>query len=155
MGSLADLRLPTAKIEVPNTEASFEVRGLSLADISALMETHGQALNGIYVEQIGDADGNLDAGHIAQTLMRTAPSAVSAIICIAAGEPEAEETVAQLPVPVQVEALVQIARLTFHSEEALGNLIATVISAASSTTGALNRLNEQPTSTAGSGDSAA
>lgn len=154
MGSLRKLRLPTRTVSVPGTDDSFVVRGISLADVAVLMERHGQVLNTIYVENIGGADGRPSAVDIAQTLIKTAPQAAACIIAIASGDVNDEDTAATLPFPIQVDALVQIAELTFHSEDALGNLIATVINAATSTTKAVNRLNGLPTSTDGGGGSA-
>jgi hypothetical protein len=127
MGSLADLRLPTAEVEVPGTGITLTLRGLSIADASELMRRHGEALNSVYAETIDGQDQLPSAQIIAQTLMKAAPSAVAEIIALANDAPEHADKVAKMPIPVQIEALSEIAILTFHSEAQVGKLVETVI----------------------------
>lgn len=139
MGSLADLRLPTEEIEVPGTGGqTFTVRGLSVADASMMLRLHGEALNGVYAKTVSE-DARSPA-HIAQLLMQSAPIAVGDIIALAADEPELSDTVRQLPLPVQIEALAAIARLTFHSEQELGELLETVISGSETLTRMIGKM---------------
>lgn len=137
MGSLSDLRLPTAEVEVPGAGVSLTLRGLSLNDASILMRRHGESLGAVYADSFSEGGEAPSMQEMAKTLLQTAPLAVAEIIALAndaddlvsgVGSTKARETAARLPGPVQLEALVQIAALTFHSEEGLGKFLETVIS---------------------------
>lgn len=127
MGSLSDLRLPTAEVEVPGAGLSLTLRGLSTLDVSALMKRHGEALNDVYETNIAGAEDLPAVMQVARSLMETAPLAVAEIIALANEAPDHVETVSKLPLPVQLECLKQIALLTFHSEAEVGKLLETVI----------------------------
>lgn len=128
MGSLADLSLPTEEVHVPRA-GSFSVRGISVADASTIIRAHGKTLDAVYAETVSDTPGKMpNLKKMAQKLMDVAPLAVADIIAQAADDPGQAKKVAKLPVPVQVDALVKVAGLTFESEKQLGELLETVIS---------------------------
>ncbi|MGI9502800.1 MAG: phage pre-tape measure protein [Geminicoccaceae bacterium] len=129
MGSLADLKLPTEEVNIPGAEGqSFGVRGLSVVDLSQLMQRHGEALTSVYGDAVAVDDAAFPPPHqLAQTLMAAAPLAVAEIIALAADETEMIDMVRRLPVPVQIDALAKVAVLTFHSENEVKKLAETVI----------------------------
>ena len=112
---LKSYRPPKADIPLPGGD-SFAVRGVSLADVMALTETHGRTLAEMYNHFQGQEGFELDdVGAVSQSLVAVAPDLAAAIIAMASGEADATEEAAALPFPVQVEALESIGRLTFET----------------------------------------
>ena len=140
MGSLSELQLPSEEVQVPGTESTISVRGLSLSDCAELLKRHGESLEAVYQKNIASQGDIPPAVDIAKSLMQSAPEAVAELIALANDEPKMSETVRKLPIPVQVEALTRIAILTFHSEAEVKKLIETVIQGSGILTGLMNSL---------------
>lgn len=103
---------------------SFEVKGLSLNDVSVLVQANLQDMEVLFDtfdKGIGDGT-NMDFTTIASTLLSHAPRFVTNAIALActedAGFEEKLSAAASLPLPVQVEAIKKVGSLTF--EEAGG-----------------------------------
>ena len=120
----------------------FAVRGLSLDDISFLVQRHGAKLQDLFSQFVANA-GELtteSAVGFAVPLMKEAPGIAAELIACASGDPEDAEIAAQLPFPVQLDALEKLATLTFESGGGPKKLVETVIRAAQGTTGLLQSL---------------
>ena len=126
MGSLSDLRLPTSEVFF-SEDQSITVRGLSVADLSEIIRDHATVLNSIYQENIVNAGEMPAADVLARALMTEAPEVVARIIAHANDEPESWEIVKNLPTITQINGLVEVAILTFHSEAEVKKLMETLI----------------------------
>jgi hypothetical protein len=112
--TLAALELPTETIKVGN-RGDFTVRGLSFADVAALVNKHRDELDtviGVFTSGEGTPDAML------VTLLAEMPDLAAKVIAFASDEPGQHEKVKRLPVTVQLDALMAVGRLTF--EEAGG-----------------------------------
>lgn len=146
MGSLKKLRLPSADIGVPNG-GDFPVRGVSLRDVAMLVRHHGPALASLFQEIRDGKDLSLDIAlvlRLGESAISAAPELCSDIIALASGEPDAEarEVARQLPFPVQLEAIKQIALLTFGGEDSLGKMVETVVHMAQGVSSAVTELQK-------------
>lgn len=124
---LRDLELPTAEIKVSDT-GSFHVRGLSLADMSSLVNKHGKIV-GVLFDKIRDEIvqrsevTTADVQYYAKMLFDEAPDVVANAIALAADEPDMGEKVKGLRFTVQLIALEQVILLTFANEAELKKLV--------------------------------
>lgn len=142
--------------------SSFEVRGLSFDDVSRIVVKHAAVASGLFaqfmarVEGQGDDLATIDLKSIGKDLIGDAPAVVIDIILLAGdSENESDRKVVQsLPVPVQMDALNRIGRLTFTSEEALGKMLEMVIGTMDSAMRAGQSLNRPSLNGAGSSASA-
>lgn len=127
--ALADFTPDTETIYI-NKKSSFDVRGLSVHDISKIIKVHYHDLDGLfdlYEKSAGQDFTAIATGRFAVTLISDAPGLVSHIIALAADEEAQLETVQKIPVMAQVEALKAIARLTFSDIEDVKKLVAQVM----------------------------
>lgn len=103
---------------------SFQVKGLSLNDVSILVQANLQDMEVLFdTFDKGVGDGtNMDFTTIASTLLSHAPRFVTNAIALACTEADPFEdklaAAAALPMPVQIEAIKKVGSLTF--EEAGG-----------------------------------
>lgn len=124
---LRDLELPTAEIKVSDT-GTFCVRGLSLADMSSLVNKHGKVI-GVLFDKIRDEMVQrsevtaADVQDYARMLLKEAPDVVANAIALAADEPDMGEKVKGLRFTVQLIALEQVILLTFANEAELKKLV--------------------------------
>lgn len=86
------------------------VRGLCLDDISVLVRAHMTEIRVLYARYQG---GGLDPEMIAG-IITEAPGIAAHLIALASDEPEATDTARKLPAPLQVQAVIEILRLTFE-----------------------------------------
>jgi hypothetical protein len=102
--------------EVAFTGGSFIVRGLSLDDISLLMQNHAQDLDKLIAIYSAGIKGDAAVAAFAQytiALAKEAPGLVGNLIAIASDEPDVVDKARALSMPTQVAALKVIGRLTF------------------------------------------
>lgn len=125
--SLSDFQVPTESVALPGGN-SFTVRGLSVDDITQLVNAHRPALEAIFnkFEEQGDLSLEMTAT-IVEGMISSFPGFVAQAIALAADEPGEGAKVRKLPVSIQVEAVERIGRLTFISEGGLKNVLATVV----------------------------
>lgn len=123
--SLRTFTPPSAEI-MHGDKPAFTVRGLSLADLSHLMRTHMpdiQVIVALWRDfQAAGSDG--DIFPVIAALAADAPILAAHVIACCAGEPDAHENAKQLPIPLQIEALTQIFRLTFEEYGGLEKTVA-------------------------------
>jgi hypothetical protein len=123
--SLRTFTPPSAEI-MHGDKPAFTVRGLSLADLSHLMRTHMpdiQVIVGMW-QDFQAAGPSGDIYLVLTTLAADAPILAAHIIACCAGDPDAHEQAKQLPIPLQIEALTQIFRLTFEEYGGLEKTVA-------------------------------
>lgn len=126
--ALKDYQIPKRDVPLPNG-GRFAVRGLSLPDITTLVDRHADTLRALFDHYSGGEQGVAldDLGGVGVSVLRTAPALAAEIIAISADEPDSVETVTKLPFPIQVEALEHVAKLTFDTTGGPKKVIETVI----------------------------
>lgn len=137
---LRGIKLPEARIQVLDGE--FAVRGLSLDDITFLVQRHGAGLQAAFAQMMA-SDGELSTDTVAAfalPFLQSAPEIAAEVIACASGDKDAADVAAALPFPVQIEALEQIARLTFEASGGPKKLVELVIRLAQAMTGLLQDL---------------
>lgn len=137
---LRGIKIPEARIELP--DGGFAVRGLSLDDIMFLVQRHGAGLQAAFAQMMA-SDGELSTDTVAGfalPFLTSAPKIAAEVIACASGDKDAADVAAGLPFPVQIEALEQIARLTFEASGGPKKLVESVINLAQGMTGLLQDL---------------
>ena len=156
--SLKDLELPEARVQVTD-EVFFTVRGLSLSDISVLLNSHGKELglifNKVKDELQGRSDGITanDVQHFARVIFDKAPDLVAKAIALAADDPGEEDKIKRLRFTVQIIAIQEVLRLTFTTEAELKKLVEIVIQWLGKINAEAEHLTSRLTSIVGSGES--
>lgn len=115
MMSLADFQPERETVEFKG--GSLSVRGLSLDDVTTLLRHHLDDLDAILEMYARDVDPNFASAATAQyaiKLVREAPGLVANIIALANDQPDYADNARRLPLPVQIELLKAIGRLTFE-----------------------------------------
>jgi len=110
---LKDITVPSETITIADT--TFTVQGLTLADLTDLLQSHQEAITALF-------NGERTLG----TVLEESPQLAASMVARAAGEPDAADTVARLPVGVQLTALEHVWDLTVPDEEALGKVVSRV-----------------------------
>lgn len=109
---------------------SFEVRGVSIPDVAALIVNHREAVDKIAYIIRTKEEFNLDdiEAFILMFIdvIRESPFLAADLICACADEPDAYGEAFRLPLTVQIEALRTIGELTFTDANALKKLAADV-----------------------------
>ncbi len=123
----------TLKTETINFEGGeIIVRGLTVPDITQLVQVHQDSAVAIYEKFTGKNANQLTeqtVESVALELLGKFPSAIAHLLYLCDAEREPESTVdvyAGLPVDVQVAALEAIATLTFAMQGGLKNFVETV-----------------------------
>lgn len=127
--SLADYKPAKRTVAYPGGE--FEVRALSLLDISILVEAHRYAVDQIALsvragKEVAFSDERIMA-EIVMECIRESPTLVAHIIALCSDEPSQQEMALALPATVQTEALLTIADMTFKDTAAIKKLAADVM----------------------------
>lgn len=97
---------------------AFSVRGLSAADIRALVAADPAGVRSLYTEMMGGALTDEEIANRAERLLQDLPELFAHIIALGLGEPDSVEAAAQIDVSTQFELVTEIAKLTFRSEAA-------------------------------------
>jgi hypothetical protein len=116
-----------ARRKVSFEGGEFELRGVSLPDISAAIMEHREAVDRVAeILRRTNADDLTTTVEILIDVIRESPYLAAFLICSCADEPDAYSAAFHLPLTVQIEALRTIGELTFSDAEALKKLIADV-----------------------------
>lgn len=104
----------------------FELRGVSLPDISNAIMEHREAVDRVadILRSRTEANDTASMIDIMIDVIRESPYLAAFLICSCADEPDAYSAAFHLPLAVQVEALRAIGDMTFQDAEALKKLIA-------------------------------
>ena len=109
--ALKDLVVPKSVITLSEGQ-SFEVRGITLTDLSAMLDHDYDAVAALF---LGDVK--------IEEALRQTPTLIHIMIAHCAGEPDEVEKVASLPIGIQVEALVKLWELSTLDPDELGNVM--------------------------------
>lgn len=123
--ALSDFEPDTITIPV-GKKTTFDVRGLSFLDLSALMRTHFNDLENLfelYEKEAGQDINNMSMARYATALIKDAPGLVAHLIALAADEPQMVNNAHRLPLLTQVDALRAIGKLTFEEVGGVKKLI--------------------------------
>lgn len=124
--SLATYTPPSRAVSLGG-DNSFTVTGLSLQSIEILVRTHLPDIEELFeLFMSGGNFTNDDLKRLALTLATRAPGFTANLIALAAGETDATENAARLPFPVQLQALADIAELTFAEVGGIKKFVETV-----------------------------
>ena len=154
--NLRDIRVATEAVRVDD-EQSFDVRGLSFADILSVFQKNTVQTRALFREVVG---GLSESGLTADSIMAVAskaatevPEVVAALVAHAADQPENADTVLRLPMLVQLNAIEKVIALTFTSEAELEKLVEIVTSVAGKLLGSLTMLRQPSSLMTGSSES--
>lgn len=99
---------------------SFHVYGLSLTEIAPLVTSYFDDLDALWDIADGAISGKVsltddDLGRLCVAFAKQAPGFVASVIALATHEPgeEVVNNAARIPLPLQIEALINIFQLTF------------------------------------------
>jgi hypothetical protein len=122
---LSNLVIASERVQVPGNE-DLVVRGLGLDSIIFLVRNNQSGLEEIFSKvQNGGIEASSVEGLAVTLADRAGPLAFQIIAC-GVGEPDQWRQAALLPLPVQVEALEKIIRLTFAGEGGVEKFLETV-----------------------------
>ncbi len=139
--------LKTETIEF-GEDSKITVRGLTVPDITQLVQVHQDSAVAIYEKFSGKNAAALSeqtVESVALELLGKFPSAIAHLLylCDAEREPETlVEVYATLPIDVQVAALEHIATLTFAMQGGLKNFVETVVRITASASGLSKELKK-------------
>lgn len=134
---LAEYKPKKEVVTIPGTDTTFEVRGISLPDVSLLIDVHEGIISEIAEkvrnrqELIGSNDEalvNEATIDLMSELIRESPLLVGHIISVCADERDAYDQAMSLPITVQLDAMTKIASLTFTDLASVKKLAADVMS---------------------------
>ncbi|MGV1944904.1 MULTISPECIES: phage pre-tape measure protein [unclassified Agrobacterium] len=124
----------TLKTEAVTFEGGeIVVRGLTVPDLSQLVEVHQDSAVAIYEKFSGknpEALSEQTVESVALEILGKFPSAIAHLLYLCDAEREPDTTVepyASLPIDVQVAALEKIATLTFAMQGGVKNFVETVV----------------------------
>lgn len=124
---LKNLVIPEVAIKVPGNE-DLVVRGLGIDSVMFLVRHHRETLEALFTKaQKGEISAE-NADTLALELISASGILAGMIISCGAGEPEEWQAAMQLPVSIQLEALVQIGALTFAADGGVEKFMQTVVS---------------------------
>lgn len=122
--SISDLDLSAFQDSVTVAGKTFTVSGLTFDALEAVLIGEGMNEARELFDTLklsgGDVLSDMETLRMA---MKIAPNLLCRIIAYAAGEPEAFSIVKKMPLPVQVDALVKIFRLTFVDMDNFENFV--------------------------------
>lgn len=107
--------------EVPfGKGGSFTVEGISFDHLAKLFtEAKDEMLQAMDLYDGMAESGEVKTEALIMAMLHQVPDLVARVICLAANEPGAEAQVRKMPFPVQTDALMAIADLTFVEPDAL------------------------------------
>lgn len=123
MGRLKDIVIARETVEV-DAEQSFQVRGVSLADVTILFRTYTDEMIQLYDEfdrqrVPGTTVTSQFVSELAMSALKEVPELIFAVCAVAADEPEAVGTFKQLRTSVQIDAITKVVKLSITSEAEL------------------------------------
>lgn len=128
--TLSRIAVPGTSVEVPVEDGTvvLRLRGLSFEDIGVILSGQGDSLRALWDMHAGagSRENLFDPDNVLRSVLYEAPLLAAQIIAHGAGEPEALEQAAALPIWVQIEALEKIWRLTFARDDSLKKALAFV-----------------------------
>jgi len=153
MGQLTEITFETTDIQVRAAKGDrpaqfITVRGIALEDIMKLVMLHGPDLVKLFdklttaTTEKGKADFS-DGAQVVLAAAEQAPELLADIIVLATDSvktSDAHNIARRLPLPVQVRAVEEIARLTFEEHGGLGEFLETITRMFGGVNGLLTKL---------------
>lgn len=139
--SLKELTIPSASVQTPG--GSFSVRGLSLEDLTYILQIHSVEVAHVVRTLESKKDG-VDRSLISEMavgLIESSPAVAAEIIANAADAPDQVAKVRKLPFTTQLDALEKIGDLTFEAYGGPKKVLEVVIRLAKGTTNLLDSLS--------------
>jgi hypothetical protein len=117
---------PEQRVVPIDASNSFRVRGLGLNDIAVLIREHFPDLHTLFdlFGTVGDIEPE-KLQPLIISMVSQAPGFAANVIALAAGEGDASDA-ERLPIPVQIQALVDIGQLTFSDVGGIKKAVETV-----------------------------
>ena len=120
-----NIPVPVPGVE-PDKYPNFDVRGITLQDLSYLIQKHGASMAVLYNKY---AKGDIDvekgvADEAVADLVGQLPELFAALVARASRGVLDESTAIDLPLPVTVDATVAVGELTFAGEKSLEKFMA-------------------------------
>ena len=121
--SLADLVIETATVKVGKT--TITVRGLCFNDIAQILRPYSGKINEFIATLANgkEAGDDADIGIDPVKILSDMPEVAALVIALACDEPDQVEKVARMNGISQLEALIEITRLTIVEAGGLGKLV--------------------------------
>lgn len=119
--SLADFQPLTRTVKAGRLELT--VRGLSLDDVSVLINDHLVDLDKLFELYERGAEQPLASARFILSLTQEAPALIATAIALAADEPDLVSKARKLSIPAQVELVKAILTLTFEEAGGLGKFV--------------------------------
>lgn len=124
---LADIQIASKKIVFRGGE--FAVRGITFSTVARLVSAGQRSDMEIAVSQLAelkDAQSEQLIGALS-SIVAQLPTLTAMVIAEAANEPDEWEKVKQLPMPVQLEAILEIGKLTFDGADSVKTFVRGVL----------------------------
>ena len=146
------IHIPKVKVSVPHPDHpdnGFEVRGLNLTDLSALMADHAPNIAILYNQYISQNLDltNAETATVFSNVTTNMPDLYSDLL--ARVSDVSPELALQLPISVQLDSLQQIATATFMGENSLEKFLAVAGKMFQDIAATANQLNTRTASTNG------
>lgn len=112
-------------VKVAFEGGDITVRGLSIADLAVIFETHRPGMELAFNKFISGEAKESDAGEALLSVIPAAPVMVAHAITLAAGMGDEDDAIARimdLPTYAQLEILMAIGNLTFAIQGGMGNV---------------------------------
>lgn len=132
------------------------VRGIAFTDIMKLFRVHGPDMIRLYTALTVEDGEEADIGPLFVQAIQQAPELVADLIVLAADQTDtvgAHRVAMRLPLPVQLDALEKITRLTLEDHGGLGELLQTVVRMFGGLNNMLQSLSASKTGSDQSGES--
>jgi hypothetical protein len=164
---LLDFTVPSTEVTLAAPKGgkpavTMTVRGLSFADLSALLVKHGTPMIGLYGKVMAEAEaGKLDGSRVGQMIQMTleeCPELMAEVIVRASDTPvtpQSLELARKIPMTAQIEALLATVEHTFVSEAEVKKLVEIVTKAMEQATDLVGKINQTSPGKDGSGASVA
>jgi hypothetical protein len=136
--ALSDLVIPKQSISVG--DMAFDVRGLCLNDLTRLYHLHGDKLDEVVQLYTGAEDDRSKDEDVIQVLIKRLPDVVYSAAALAADEPDQADSFAKLPLPIQIETVKAIWRLTVEDAGGTKKFIQSLIELFQSTSNGIREL---------------
>jgi hypothetical protein len=136
---LSDIKIDTATVEV-DARQSFEVRGITFADLMEMTKDHLPAMRTIFDTFMknranGAVFGKEEVTGLLLDAVKEFPELIFRAIAMAADEPDMVGLVKKLPMTAQLEAVEKICRLSLKTDADIKKFQETILRLIQGTTG--------------------
>lgn len=134
--ALSNYQIPRTTVDI-DASNSFVVRGLNLEDISFLVQVHKNDVDSVVSMFQGKLGKDASPEGVAKAVQKNGdamiveliqrfPLLIANVIAVASDEPDQWDNASKLPVPVQIEAILAVAKLTFNDVDGFKKFVGNV-----------------------------